>query len=321
MLGHSYIHTTCVWRSTWYDHYAAGAADKPSPTAKSDWPWGKKAHKKKSPDEKQSPYSRDPNKPKKVKLTFQYEAVAQHEKPYTINKVYPMQNFPHGTCVIINNRKFTDPDHECREGTEIDEKNLSETFRYLGYSIEIYRDCKASEIVGVFNGLQERNFSEHDSFVCCILSHGQEGKIIGSDSRPIELDDITSLFTADKCPTLSGKPKMFFIQACRLMKPTKVVKKFDHGVRTSTDDGGQLIRTGTRPVEADFFLGYATPQGYPAFRNLDDGSWYILELCRVFCAFATFTKLQDMITMVNENVGTCYQNYGYCQAPSSEYRE
>jgi len=39
-----------------------------------------------------------------------------------------------------------------------------------------------------------------------------------------------------------------------------------------------------------------------------------------FAPFATFTKLQDMITMVNENVGTCYQNYGYCQAPASEYR-
>ena len=230
-----------------------------------------------------------------------------------------MQHLPHGICVVINNKKF--PAHPVREGTEIDEKNLSKTFRYLGYNVEVYRDCKARGIKTIFRGLQARNFDRHDSFVCCILSHGDDGKIIGSDSLPVELDYIRSLFTAtDKCPTLKGKPKMFFIQACRLKPATEVVKKCDRGFKTgNTHDGRELVDTGTRPAEADFFFGYAAPRGNLALRNEAEGSWYVSELCRVFCTFATFTKLQDMITKVKENVGTGYDDDAYGkQAPTNE---
>ena len=49
-----------------YEQCAAGAAEKPSPITKANWPWEKKAHTMKSPDEKKSPSSEDPNKPKRV---------------------------------------------------------------------------------------------------------------------------------------------------------------------------------------------------------------------------------------------------------------
>jgi caspase-like apoptosis-related cysteine protease len=44
-----------------------------------------------------------------------------------------------------------------------------------------------------------------------VLSHGGDGILYAKDTfyKP-EL--LWSFFTADKCPTLAGKPKLFFIQ-------------------------------------------------------------------------------------------------------------
>ena len=45
-------------------------------------------------------------------------------------------------------------------------------------------------------------FSENDEFS-------------GSDDQPVDLQDIYSQFNSDNCPELGGKPKMFWISACR----------------------------------------------------------------------------------------------------------
>ena len=52
------------------------------------------------------------------------------------------------------------------------------------------------------------------SFGCAILTHGEDGVVYGTD-RSVEIDQITKPFKGDKCKSLVGKPKVFFIQACR----------------------------------------------------------------------------------------------------------
>ena len=225
-----------------------------------------------------------------IKLTFKKAVlVVQNRKPFIpADEIYEMDRLPHGVCVIINNKKFGIY-KEDRLGTERDEENLRITFQYLGYDVEIYRDCKAGEMKAIFKALQGRDFSKHDSFVCCILSHGEDRKIFGTDGNKVDLDDdIASLFKANNCPGLGGKPKMFFIQACRGVVPTKAVAQGDSGYVVS--DG----TTVTRPKMADFFFGFASSPGYEALRDTKEGSWYISELCDVFCSRATFTELHKM---------------------------
>ena len=53
------------------------------------------------------------------------------------------------------------------------------------------------------------------SFVCVLLSHGDEGVFFGTD-RSIEMKTLTSLFRGDRCTSLVGKPKLFFIQVTTL---------------------------------------------------------------------------------------------------------
>lgn len=59
------------------------------------------------------------------------------------------------------------------------------------------------------------DLSQHDSFVCIILSHGEQGTVFSADGKRITYDEIMRYFNGEKCPALLEKPKMIFIQACQ----------------------------------------------------------------------------------------------------------
>ena len=118
---------------------------------------------------------------------------------------YPMSSPPHGVAVVINNGK---------KGVDIDKQNLVQVLHFLGYSVEVYRNCSANEIKEIMEEYGKRNHSNHDSFVCCILSHkkkGQKGHVFGSDGTLIRIEDITKSLNGKDCK-LAGKPKIFFLQ-------------------------------------------------------------------------------------------------------------
>jgi len=53
--------------------------------------------------------------------------------------------------------------------------------------------------------------SDADCFVCVILSHGEDGVIYGTNGT-LKLHSLIEMFKGDYCPSLAGKPKLFFIQ-------------------------------------------------------------------------------------------------------------
>ena len=130
----------------------------------------------------------------------------------------------------------------------------------FGYKVEVYRDYTAKEIRQTFENIvtvRSAEFANHDSFVCCIISHGGVGKkIFTSDSVTVDLNDDIASKLMD-CETLKGKPKMFFIQTCR------------RGER----DGGALVPAGEQqvlsvfriPKRADVCFGFATSPDFVAF--------------------------------------------------------
>lgn len=54
-----------------------------------------------------------------------------------------------------------------------------------------------------------------DACFICLLSHGEEEYIFGTDGKRIPLNEIFMLFDNNNCKGLLGKPKVFIIQACR----------------------------------------------------------------------------------------------------------
>ncbi len=145
---------------------------------------------------------------------------------------YPMKSHPHGLALIINNENFKE--HDRREGTNVDETNLTMTLRYLGYNVEIHRDLATKDMIQLFEEVKLRDHSAYDSFICCILTHGASGRVFGVDSYPVLIETLTGKLCAASCPSLKGKPKIFFIQACRgKLKCFKVAA--DHGHHGSSD--------------------------------------------------------------------------------------
>lgn len=239
-----------------------------------------------------------------------------------------MKTFPHGVALIINNEQFAKQSD--RQGTAIDERNLTHAFRFLGYQVEVHRNLDGDAMLAILREVGGRDHTQYDSFVCCILSHGKEGHVYGTDGSMVSLDDLSKKVDAHHCPSLGGKPKLFFLQACRgrmkeaavrvgtdagdepLPEPTRVAT--DAGVRVATDSDTVI------PATADFFFGYATPFGFVAWRDLDHGSWYVAELCKALCELSTHASLGDIMTRVRFEVGRSYEHLDYKVSPETTNR-
>lgn len=255
-------------------------------------------------------------------ITFSFGAIVPVTgKEPVINDLvgcYEMNRWPHGTALIINNEKFEGAE---RDGTGKDERNLIMLFRYLGYIVDVHRDCTADKIREVVKELQSRHHSKFDSFICCILSHGgKEGHIYGVDGVMVSLDDITRSFNGEQCAGLIGKPKLFFLQACRGDKTDKGVRidgDEEEELHVMTDEGPRIATDSdyTIPSAADFCFSYATPDYHSALRDPDNGSWYISELCRCLAKHGRCHSLVNILTKVNGNVAYYECGQGLKQSP------
>nr|KAF6373140.1 caspase 3 [Pipistrellus kuhlii] len=128
------------------------------------------------------------------------------------DNTYKMDYPEMGLCIIINNKNFNKSTGMApRSGTDVDAANLQETFRNLKYEVRIQNDLTREKIVELLRGVSKEDHSKRSSFVCVLLSHGDEGVIYGTNG-PVDLTKLTSFFRGDNCRSLAGKPKLFFIQ-------------------------------------------------------------------------------------------------------------
>lgn len=59
--------------------------------------------------------------------------------------------------------------------------------------------------------------SQNDCLAMVVLSHGINSTFVYAKDNPYPVEVLWSAFTADKCPTLAGKPKLFFVQVIYLL--------------------------------------------------------------------------------------------------------
>lgn len=174
---------------------------------------------------------------------------------------------------------------------------LHKVFKWLGFEVEIQRDCKREQLLSTMRELGSRNHSQMDCLVCCILSHGKEGSVYGVDGYTVKIKDLKESVNALRCVSLAEKPKMFFIQACQGTSEQRAVHiEADGPARTSVCSDAVKANESI-PCDADFLLGMATVPSYVSFRERSNGAWFIQSLC------------QNLVKMVPRLVK---QNIRYC---------
>ncbi|KAI8488315.1 hypothetical protein Bbelb_339110 [Branchiostoma belcheri] len=262
------------------------------------------------------------------------------------NDCYKMTSDPRGVALIISNTKFSDPRRD-RPGGEKDLDRLGEICGKLKLQQEIKENLTAQEIEAVTKDVSKRDHSSYDCFVLFLLSHGTETGVLGTDGQHVSVDSIISSFQA--CKSLVGKPKLFFIQACRGVDMDKGLELAD----MATDEASRSSQTGTEasdrstdsestasptpptavsapppaavespdagetlPTASDRLVMYATVHGHVSWRNINIGTWLVQVLADVIIEHADTEELEDMLRRVNAKVADFKtQNQEYKQQP------
>nr|XP_021558766.1 caspase-10 [Neomonachus schauinslandi] len=213
--------------------------------------------------------------------------------------VYRMDRKHRGHCVVVNNHKFTSMFD--RPGTDKDAEHLRHVFEWLGFSVHVYDNVTKGHLDKVLQEYKcHPGHSDGDCFVFCVLTHGKFGAVYSSDGTLVPIQEITSHFTAQQCPGLAHKPKLFFIQACQgeeIQPPVFVEADAVNPERVSPSLKDSI------PDEADFLLGLATVPGYVSFRHVEKGSWYIQSLCNHLKSLVPRNEdILSILTAVNNDV-------------------
>ncbi|AWP17736.1 putative caspase-7 [Scophthalmus maximus] len=220
---------------------------------------------------------------------------------------YKMSHQRVGKCIIINNKNFDEKTGmNVRNGTDRDAGELFKCFKSLGFDVFIYNDQTCEKMECLLREASEEDHSDSSCFACILLSHGEEGMIYGTDGA-MPIKTMTSLFRGDMCKSLVGKPKLFFIQACR-------GSEFDDGIQTDSGPPNDTLETDANPrhkipVEADFLFAYSTVPGYYSWRNPGRGSWFVQALCNVLNEFGKQLEIMQILTRVNYMVATSFESW------------
>ena len=214
--------------------------------------------------------------------------------------VYPSDRSPRGLCLIINNITFEHPE-SFRRGAEVDEASLASLFHELGFLVRVFNNLTQHEMEEKFMETAESDHSDYNIFVGVVMTHGGHcDELQGADGRMTSVKHIMAEFLPKRCPSLAGKPKVFFLQSCRGTAEQTRAQSAEDSIKDPNRFDSSLVSS-TFPHEVDFLLAFSTPPGYVAYRY-DRGSPYIQTLVDVVRECHQTTHLLDMLTEVNRRM-------------------
>ncbi|XP_053668341.1 caspase-1-like [Anopheles marshallii] len=212
-----------------------------------------------------------------------------------------------GLAIIINQVKFNGMAE--REGSDKDRDSISSVLSEIGFDVREIEDLKKRKLLAMLKSIASEDHSKNDCLVVVVMTHGKKNNRLYARDKCYKADKLWEPFIGDACPSLLGKPKLFFIQACR-------GKKLDTGSRIKRMVAEVLPLPVAEPVPinyviptmADLLVMYSTCDGYYAWRNTDNGSWFIQSLSMELVVKAHRQELLHILTGVSRRVAYQYQS-------------
>jgi caspase 10 len=180
--------------------------------------------------------------------TFTSVKVRNVAEIYNTVELYPMlKNTPRGVCLIVDIRNFKGSsslpavrgsEHHQLETTEETGNflKLEELFeKVFNFKVEVLRGVVTEpQLHEKMKELKTTNHSTSDAFVFCLFSYGQPGSIYSSDHSKVIVCDLAEELFDKNCPSLKGKPKLFFVSTLR---PPSAVATSDKDPTINQDPG------------------------------------------------------------------------------------
>jgi len=198
--------------------------------------------------------------------------------------------FERGFITVICNQTFLGP-YKTRYGADLDIQVILQSFTMLGFVVDLHIDLSADKMLQVTAKLAAFDFTQYDVAGIFVLSHGDEGVVIGSDGQKINLHNLLQPMQLNL--SLAGKPKINFIESCRGNQ--EIVGPFYNlQSTTGTSFTPSLI------AQADTIIAFATMPGFISYTETAFGSPFTQNLCHLLLQMSPSFHLTDILTQVHK---------------------
>ena len=120
---------------------------------------------------------------------------------------------PHGIALVVVKENL--PDGRLYRGGQGNSSKLTSIFQYLQYSVQHQTDVTSTQMIQLVEEIASMDHTTYDSFVCCISYDGRNDHYMYCNDRCfVNIYELVD--KVQQCPTLQGKPKLFFIDINRL---------------------------------------------------------------------------------------------------------
>ncbi|KAK3879460.1 hypothetical protein Pcinc_015967 [Petrolisthes cinctipes] len=232
---------------------------------------------------------------------------------------YRMNHKKRGLALIVVYEIFGGSGPLRRECAQSDVKTTVRAFQHLGFETKEHWNLKGQDLKRVLKEVAATDHSQNDALAVIFMSHGglnekNNREYICVYDGTVDTSVLWKNFTAEKCPTLAGKPKMFFIQACRGESTDKGIQlNKQKGLRVSTDSFDLREKEDyVIPIHADMLMMWASYPGMFAFKSKNfgvKGSVFIHFLCQVLLENSLHDDLATLLLRVTREVAIKYESY------------
>uniref|UniRef100_A0A182N214 Caspase n=1 Tax=Anopheles dirus TaxID=7168 RepID=A0A182N214_9DIPT len=244
-----------------------------------------------------------------------------HEVQLVDDAHYDMRHERRGVAVIFNHRHFLHASE--RKGTDEDCANIEQVLSNLQFDVRVYKDLTKKKLKEVLDALSEEDHKNNDCLMVVIMTHGDDDVLYAHDTT-FNVDRLWENFVGSACPSLLGKPKLFFIQACRGsnldegVQVQQFIQQADRGASTSAarELPQPIIHPGRSksiqhaiPSMADLLVMYSTYKGHFSWRNPSRGSWFVQALCSELRTHGNNRELLQLLTAISRTVAYNFQSH------------
>ena len=148
---------------------------------------------------------------------------------------------------------------------------MKEAFDYLQFLTIVKHNVTQAELVSLLHSLANYPYPKScQRFVLTFSGHGGKGYIYSEDERCVQISDIVAAFAPPNCNKhLSGIPRLFFIDAAC---------QFDLEDQAFVLHGRDKKWQSKIPSTGDILVAYMTTEGYKAYEESSEGSFWISVL-------------------------------------------